>query len=241
MAPRFFCATELHAGRTIRLPPSVAHHVERVLRLRIGDALTLFNGGGGEYAAKIVAMGEHTAAALTAWRETERESKIAITLAQSLPSSDKMDWIVQKAVELGVAGIAPLVAERSVVRLAGERAVKRTAHWQQVAVAACEQSGRNRVPEVAPIRPLPAFLADVQNAAAVRLVLDPDAPGGIAEEHIGASVVMLVGPEGGFSGAETAAIAGCGFMPVRLGPRLLRTETAGMVGLATLLARAGEI
>lgn len=241
MVPRFFCPAELHCGRAIRLPPSVAHHVDRVLRLRVGDALVLFDGRGGEYAGQIASVGEQVSVTLTQWHEIEREAKVAMTLAQALPSSDKMDWIVQKAVELGAVRIAPVVAERSVVRLEGERAAKRAAHWQQVAIAACEQCGRNRVPEVAAIQPLPAFLAEARDAAAVRLVLDPAARGIIGADHANGPVILLVGPEGGFSGGEMAAITGCGFAAVRLGPRLLRTETAGTVAMATLLARAGEI
>jgi 16S rRNA (uracil1498-N3)-methyltransferase len=241
MVPRFFCPMPLAAGRIIMLPPQVAHHVERVLRLRVGDPVVLFDGVAGEYRGTLESLGSNPSVALSAWQEIEREARLDLVLAQALPAGDKMDWIVQKAVELGVRRLIPLAAERSVVRLAGERAARRVAHWQQVAVAACEQCGRNRVPQVEEIRPLPDWLAQAQRAQGTRLVLAPD-----AEERVGGvigagSVVLLVGPEGGFAEGEQVAIRACGFAPVSLGPRTLRTETAGLAALAALLAAHGEM
>ncbi len=154
MNPRFFCPDGLLPDSDMILPGPVAHHAERVLRLAVGDAVTLFDGQGGECAAVLLALGKQPVARLGPRLATDCESPLQITLVQALASGDKMDWVVQKAVELGAVAIQPVAAERSVLKLAGDRADKRVAHWQQIAVAACEQSGRNRVPQVAPILPL---------------------------------------------------------------------------------------
>ena len=153
MNPRFFCPDGLLPDSDMPLPGPVAHHAERVLRLAVGDAVTLFDGQGGECAATLLALGKQPVARLGPRLAAGRESPLQITLVQALASGDKMDWVVQKAVELGAVAIQPVAAERSVLKLAGDRADKRVAHWQQIAVAACEQSGRNRVPQVAPILP----------------------------------------------------------------------------------------
>ena len=177
MNPRFFCPDGLLPASDMPLPAAVAHHAERVLRLAVGDPVTLFDGQGGECAASILAFGKQPLARLGPRLAIERESPLQITLVQALASGDKMDWVVQKAVELGVAEVQPVAAERSVLKLAGERADKRVAHWQQVAVAACEQSGRNRVPVVGEILPLAKYLARPFDGT--RLILAPGADGAL--------------------------------------------------------------
>lgn len=240
MISRFHFPTPVpHAGE-IELPESVAHHAVRVLRLGDGDPLVLFDGAGGEVEARLVLRGRTAFAALGGYREPQRESPLRLVLVQALATGDKMDWIVQKAVELGVSAIQPIQAERSVLRLAGERADKRRAHWQQVAVSACEQSGRNRVPEVAAPLPLAQWLG--RESAAVRYVL---APGG--ESVLGAGpaptveVHLMIGPEGGWTESELAACRADGCIAVGLGPRVLRTETAGLAAISVLQARWGDL
>jgi len=241
MIPRFYCSIPLAPGATVELPPQVAHHAERVLRLDVGDELTLFNGEGGEYPARLVSLGKRPRALLGAWCDIERETPLAITLAQALPSGDKMDWVIQKATELGVRRIVPVQSQRSVLRLSGERAVKRLAHWRQVAVAACEQCGRNRVPQVDEIQSLPQFLAATQDTQATRLILSLR-----GQEKLSAvpqpqgNIILLIGPEGDFEEGEEQAALASGFHPAALGPRILRTETAGLAAIATLQARLGD-
>jgi 16S rRNA (uracil1498-N3)-methyltransferase len=176
-------------------------------------------------------------------RDCARESPLEIVLGQALSSGERMDYTVQKAVELGVTAIHPLAAARSVVRLAGERAEKRVAHWQAVAVSACEQSGRNRVPPVAPVAELAAWLErpPAGGAGALRLLLSPAGATRLRElPRPAASIILLAGPEGGFTPEEEAAVLNCGFIPVRLGPRVLRTETAAVAALAALQALWGD-
>jgi len=221
------------------LPAAVAHHAERVLRLAVGDPVTLFDGQGGECAASILAFGREALARLGPRLAIECESPLQITLVQALASGDKMDWIVQKAVELGVAAVQPVAAERSVLKLAGERADKRVAHWQQVAVAACEQSGRNRVPVVGEILPLAKYLARPFDGT--RLILAPGADGALARKaRPGRPVAILIGPEGGWSPAELDLAARAGCAPLALGPRVLRTETAGLAALAAMQTMWGD-
>lgn len=242
MVPRFFCPQPLVPHGLAELPPAAAHHALRVLRLKVGDAVTLFNGAGGEYAGILVECGRAVRAQLGERRDVERESPLTLVLAQCLPSGDRMDWVVQKAVELGVARIQPLEAARSVVRLAGERAARRGEHWRQVAVSACEQCGRNRVPDVAPLLDLRQWLAELaQNDGSCRLVLSPGEgrrPRDLAGER---SCVLLVGPEGGLDEGEREAARLAGFAPLALGPRILRTETAGPAALAALGALHGDL
>ena len=241
MIPRFFCSQPIKVGATMELPQEAAHHALRVLRLRQGAAIVLFDGTGGEYRAKLVDEGRRTSARIEAFDPIERESPLAVTLAQALPSGDKMDWIIEKAVELGVSAIVPLLAERSVVRLAGERAAKRVAHLNAVARAACEQCGRNRVPAVEAIAPLGTFLAASVAQDVQRLVLTPGGTRNLAALAPSAQgVVLLAGPEGGWSDAEMAAFRACGWRDLTLGPRILRSETAGPAALAALQARWGD-
>lgn len=231
----------LNAGQTVTLPPAVAHHAERVLRMRVGDAVVLFNGRGGEHAGRIDALGKIGRVRLETWQAIEREAPLAITLVQALPAADKMDWIVQKAVELGVTGIVPVVSSRSVVRLSGERAAKRIDHLRQIAIAACEQCGRNRLPEIADLQPLPHYLAQPRAEAALPLVLALTAEKRLADlPQPDGGIVLLVGPEGGLTDDEVVAARSVGFMPVGIGPRILRTETAGLAAIAALQARWGD-
>jgi 16S rRNA (uracil1498-N3)-methyltransferase len=240
-APRFHVAVALTPGARLALPESAAHHAARVLRLRVGDRVTLFDGRGGEYAATITAVDRRAVEVeLGAARAIERESPLAVTLVQAVSSGERMDLTIQKAVELGVAGIQPVTSERSVVRLAGERAERRAAHWQQIAISACEQCGRNRVPEVRPLAPLAAWLA-TSPPAAQRWLLWPEAGTGLRDlPRPEAAIELLVGPEGGLTESEAERARAAGFRPLRLGPRVLRTETAAPALLAALQALWGD-
>lgn len=239
--PRFYCPEILAQDGTAELPEQAAHHAARVLRLQLGDRVVVFNGRGGEGEARIADIGKRNVTVeIVAWHDIERESPLQVLLAQAISAGEKMDFTLQKAVELGVGAIRPLASERSVVRLSGERAEKRVAHWQGVVVAACEQCGRNRVPEVAPIRPLLDWLPE-QGEPGLRLMLAPDAETGLHDlTKPSASVTLLIGPEGGFSPAETEAARRLGFTPVRLGARVLRTETAALAMLAAMQALWGD-
>jgi 16S rRNA (uracil1498-N3)-methyltransferase len=241
MNPRFFCPQPLAPRSLAELPAAAAHHALRVLRLSVGDAVTLFNGEGGEYPGRIVEAGRAVRVQLAEWNFLERESPLDITLAQALPSGDKMDFVVQKAVELGVARIQPLLAARSVVRLSGERAERRVEHLRQVAASACEQCGRNRVPEIAPILDLRQWLGQLaQDNEIQRLLLSPQG-GRRPRELAGNRFLLLVGPEGGLDAEEVSAAKLAGFADLSLGPRILRTETAGPAALAALAALHGDI
>jgi len=245
MNARFYCNFPLAGHPLLELPEAAGHHAMRVLRLKSGDDVTLFDGRGGEFLARIVETGRAVRVEVIEWRDVEREASFTVTLAQALPAGDKMDWVVQKAVELGVAHIVPLAAARSVVRLAGERATRRVQHWQSVAVAACEQCGRNRVPQIAPIFDLRQWLSQrTQAQDEVSLLLSPQATSRLGErvaEGRVAGATLLIGPEGGWTEDEEAAALAYGFQPVSLGPRVLRTETAGLAALAALAALRGDI
>jgi 16S rRNA (uracil1498-N3)-methyltransferase len=233
--PRFYCPLPLAAGALIDLPANVAHHAW-VVRLQPGAALTLFNGEGGEYAAQLATLDKKSAAALVGeFEPRECELPYSITLAQALPEASKMDWIMEKAVELGVAAIQPLTAQRSVVRLSGERADKRQRHWQAVIVAAAEQSGRNRITALAPLASFDEWVA--QPVTATRVLLSPRARtslAGWAGEAPPQSVCLMVGPEGGFTAQEEQAAESAGALLLSMGPRILRTETAALAALAAL-------
>ncbi len=242
MNPRFFCPQPLVPHGLAELPAAAAHHALRVLRLAVGDAVTLFDGRGGEYPGRIAEAGRGVRVRLAERLPVERESSLEITLAQALPSGDKMDFVVQKAVELGVARLQPLLAARSVVRLSGERAERRVEHWRQVAVAACEQCGRNRLPEIAPILDLRQWLGRLpQDNEIRRLLLSPRAGLRPRELPGEGGFILLVGPEGGLGEEEAAAARRAGFADLSLGPRILRTETAGPAALAALGALFGDI
>jgi 16S rRNA (uracil1498-N3)-methyltransferase len=238
---RLYIPEAIPAHGILDAPPDQAHHVAHVLRLSAGDALTVFDGRGHEYAARIervsksgvtLRLGEPSA--------VDRESPLAVALAQGISSGERMDYTVQKAVELGVQSIQPLAMERSVVRLNVERGAKRVQHWQAVAIAACEQCGRNRVPEVLPIAAYTRWLA-VTPADALRLTLSPQAPLTLRDvQRPAANIVLLVGPEGGLAPREQQDAKAAGFTAVRLGPRILRTETAAVAALAAMQALWGD-
>src|SRR5512142_2605101 len=237
--PRIHCDVRLGPGAQFSLAPEAAQHVSKALRLKVGDSLVVFDGRGGEFDAVIQRIDrERVDVKVGAARGVERESALAIGLAQGLPEADKMDWIIQKAVELGVAWIQPLVCERSVVRLSGERAARREAHWRRVAVAACEQCGRNRIPEVRATLGFIAWLGEPSDVP--RWMLQPDAPPLAAHAPPAAPFELLVGPEGGLSERERELALGRGCEPVALGARILRTETAPLAALAAIQALWGD-
>ncbi len=239
---RFFVDPPLESGARVSLPERTAHHAARVLRLRNGDPIVLFDGTGGEYVASIVELARDAVTVdVGAWQNVERESPLAITLAQGISGAERMDLTVQKAVELGVAVFQPLNTEKSVVRLDARRAESRLAHWRRIVVAACEQCGRNRLPEVcAPVSV--SELCDLTRDAPLKWLLSPDAPTRLrdAARELGAGLVMAAGPEAGFSDAETSRLLADSYAPVQLGPRILRTETAALAALAALNAIAGD-
>ena len=235
-APRFHVDAPLALG-TVRLPERVAHHALRVLRLRDGAPLVLFNGRGGEYAGHLQLAAEPEAV-LTAFDAVDRESPLSVTLVQALVASEKLDWIVEKLTELGVARLLVVPTERSVVRLDGERLARRLAHWQEVAVAACAQCGRNRVPQVATPATLQDALAGLDSGPRRMLLPEAVAP---LDATAADTCTIAVGPEGGFTAAEQRALAAAQFEPARLGPRVLRTETAGLAALAALQCRGGDL
>lgn len=231
--PRLYCAEPLASGARLALPAGAARHVQ-VLRLQPGAPLVLFDGRGGEYDAVVEHMGRSDVrVAVQGHRAVECEAGVAVHLAVGMPANERMDWLVEKATELGVASIQPLVAERSVLRLAGERAQKKQAHWQAVAVAACEQCGRNRVPPVHAPEPLQAWLARQATAGLVLSLRGGSVALAEAAGHA-ADVTLLSGPEGGLSPAEEDAALARGWRAVHLGPRVLRAETAPLAALAVL-------
>ncbi len=242
-SPRFFCPVPLAAGIAIDLPEGAARHAVRALRLAPGDALTLFDGRGGEYAARIAEVARaRVAVEVLAWHDRECEAPLAITLVQALQVGEKMDLTVQKAVELGVSRIVPVLSRRSVLRLEGERAARRVEHWRAVAASACEQCGRNRLPVVEEITGLAAWLARPCAGDTLRLLLAPGAAVSLATllPPPGQTIEVLIGAEGGLAPEETAAAVQAGFVPLSLGPRVLRTETAGLAVLAAIQARWGD-
>ncbi|MDP9601682.1 UNVERIFIED_ORG: 16S rRNA (uracil1498-N3)-methyltransferase [Variovorax paradoxus] len=242
--PRFHCSVPLSAGASLALPAGAARHVQ-VLRMQPGDALTLFDGAGGEYAATVERMGRSdVSVTVGAHLAVEREAPRAVHLAVGMPANERMDWLVEKATELGVASIQPLATAHGVLRLAGERAEKKRAHWEAIAVAACEQCGRNRVPAIHPVQSFSAWLETQggPEAPAARLILSL-AEGtrslagigiGIGIGVDGQGVTVLSGPEGGLSAAEEQQAIARGFAPVTLGSRVLRAETAALAALVSL-------
>lgn len=235
--PRFHCPVPLAAGNELELPATAARHVQ-VLRLQPGGVITLFNGDGGEHSATILRMGRSDVAVrVDSHQPLEREATRRVHLALGMPANDRMDWLVEKAAELGVASVQPLHTAHSVLRLTGERATKKQGHWQQVAVAACEQCGGNRVPEVLPVRDLAAWFGLSNGVAPLRCVLSlakgsQPLTEALATVSADAPVCFLSGPEGGLSPSEDAQARAAGFVPVTLGPRVLRAETAALLALA---------
>jgi 16S rRNA (uracil1498-N3)-methyltransferase len=234
--------TELQTGQRLTVEGSAGNHIARVLRLRAGDALTLFNGQGGEYAGSIEEIRRDTVIVSVLERqEVDRESPCQLTLAQGISRGERMDWVVQKATELGVWRIAPLFTERSVVQLDEKQALRKIQHWRSIAVAACEQSGRNRVPQIAsPVRLYELLERRTSNGTA--LLLSPGAPRRLGDiASAAADITVLIGPEGGLTDVEQQAAVKSGFAPVRLGPRVLRTETAAVCALTLLQQKFGDL
>ena len=239
--PRFYCPVPMATGDSLSLPAGAARHVQ-VLRLQPGDSITLFNGDGavgGEFEAAVVRMGRSDVEVKIGIHcAVEREAARPVHLAVGMPANDRMDWLVEKATELGVASIQPLITERSVLRLSGERAGKKQAHWQSIAVAACEQCGRNRVPMIHPVAGLASWLKTQRMGHAYLLSLrDGSVPlrQAVGEALSGAELTFLSGPEGGLSDSEEMAALAVGFATVSLGARVLRAETAALAALTLLI------
>ena len=241
--PRIHISEPLQAGAEVSLPAQAGEHLVRVLRLDRGHPLRLFDGGGREFAAEIASLGKRviTARVLEAIEASDIESPLRITLGQGIARGEKMDWILQKATELGVARIAPLLTERTEVKLDAERAQKRLVHWRAVIASACEQCGRNRIPEIAEPMKLHDWAATLGDEAGLRLVLDPNGNAQARGLSVGTRATLAVGPEGGLSGHDLATLAQAGFSGLRLGPRILRTETAGLAAIAALQAIHGDM
>ena len=241
--PRLHVDLPLAAGGRITLPDTAGHHVARVLRLGAGDALTVFDGRGGEYRATLVRVSRAAVEVdLGAHDPVDRESALAVELGQGICRGARMDLVVQKATELGVGTIRPIVCERTVVKLDPARAERRLAHWRAIAVHAAQQSGRTRVPVVAEVEALDAWLARAGTGPA--FVLSPRAGASLSDlppPAPGEPVRLLVGPEGGLSPREVERAGAAGFAGLRLGPRVLRTETAALAALAALQARWGDL
>ncbi len=235
--PRFYFPADLQIGAQVDLPEQVAHHCQ-VLRLAIGDMLVLFNGSGGSYVASLCSIEKrHVTVDIKTFDPTEIELPYAISLAQGLPESGKMDWIIEKAVELGAAGIHPLQTQRSVTRLSGDRAEKRRTHWQGVIESASEQCGRNRLAQLGGIADFKQWIS--QQDMHRRIILAPDAQQSLADwarHHPAQALTLIVGPEGGFSEAELRLATDHGAIALGLGPRILRCETAGLAAISTINA-----
>jgi 16S rRNA (uracil1498-N3)-methyltransferase len=237
---RVYVDAPLSSGSLIELPATAAQHLGKVLRARSGDEIVLFNGDGREFAAVIESIrGSRVTVSVGAGRTIDRESPLAVTLVQCIARADRMDVIVQKATELGVARIVPVMSRRSVVRLDAAQAASKAEHWRAIAVSACEQCGRNRLPAIEAPRQLTRYLGEAPPGTA-RLVLEPDAETSGAAVEIGTAVEIAIGPEGGFDPEELDAFRLSGFRSVALGPRVLRTETAAIAGLAWLQSRYGD-
>lgn len=238
--PRIHTEQVLEPNRSIELEAGPAHYIARVLRMRVGDQLILFNGCGGQYRATIEAVDKKSVVVATGEFEAlERESNLQLHLGIAMSRGERMDWVIQKATELGISAISPLLSERTEVKLKGDRQDKKLKHWQQIATSACEQCGRNRVPLVHPPQALEQWLAAVQ--ADVKLVLHHRAGTATPPATSPRSIALLVGPEGGLSASEITAAELAGFNPLQLGPRVLRTETAPLAAIAILQARWGDM
>jgi 16S rRNA (uracil1498-N3)-methyltransferase len=236
---RIYTTQKLHSNDLVELEPEPSRHLARVLRLGVGDALTLFDGHGGEYPGEITAVGKKHVSVLTgAHLQKECESPLDIHLGVAVSRGERMDWIVQKSTELGVTSLTPLSSEHSGVKLAGDRADKKILHWQQIAVSACEQCGRNRTPIIHPLQALNLWLAST--VAERKFVLHHRADN-IGTGRAPASIALLVGPEGGLSENEITAAAQAGYTALRLGPRVLRTETAPLAAIALLQGWWGDM
>jgi 16S rRNA (uracil1498-N3)-methyltransferase len=238
---RVYVDAVLTSDTIVELPRDTASHLAKVLRARSGDQIVLFSGDGREYAGAIESVrGSRVTAAVGVGAKVDRESPFAITLVQCVPRGDRMDFIVQKATELGVTRLVPVLSQRSVVRLDESQSASKAAHWRAVAVSACEQCGRNRLPIIETPAPLIDYLATSAPAAA-RLVLEPDLGPAATLSNLETAVEIAIGPEGGFGDDELDAFRIAGFVRVRLGPRILRTETAAIAALTWLQTRFGDM
>jgi len=238
---RIYVAEVLTPGTVVELPRETAAHLVKVLRTRSGDEVVLFSGDGREFVGAIESVrGSRVAASVGNATKVDRESSFAITLVQCVPRGDRMDMIVQKATELGVARMVPVMSQRSVVRLDATQAESKAVHWRAIMVSACEQCGRNRLPVIEAPIPLIHYLGNSTKTSA-RLVLEPDVRSGIANLDLGAAVEIAIGPEGGFAGEELDALDLAGFARVALGPRVLRTETAAIAAVTWLQTEFGDM
>jgi 16S rRNA (uracil1498-N3)-methyltransferase len=246
---RIFVDTALDSGATQLLPPAAAQHLVRVLRMQVGAALRMFNGQGGEFEATIESIARDAVTArIGAHLSVERESPLQVTLLQGIARGEKMDLILQKATELGVTAVVPVTTVRSTVRLTADATQRKHGHWQGVLRGACEQSGRNRIPNLAPASALTAAVAECTSQ--LKLLLEPDTDAATLKALLAAAfhtamqnptVCLLVGPEGGFDPQEIQLARQAGFVSCQLGPRVLRTETAALTGLAALQTLAGDL
>jgi len=239
---RFHVPNRLGPGAEVSLPDVAAHHATRVLRLGVGDALVLFDGSGGEYEATLTQVGRGGVRARAArFQPGGPESDLRVTLVQGVSGGDRMDFTIRKAVELGVDRIIPVFTARSVVKLGGDRMDRRRSHWQAIAVSACEQCGRNAVPEVEEPGSFEHWLSACLADDDLRLLLAVGGQQRLRDLPVpGTAITLLAGPEGGFSERESAAAASRGFVPIRLGPRVLRTETAALAALAAMQTLWGD-
>ena len=240
--PRIYLANPLTANSDVILPENAFHRVIRVLRLKPGGHLILFNGEGGEFHAILKHMDRHTATVrVEKYVEREAESSLKITLAQSIAKGVRMDYSLQKATELGADRILPLITQRSVVRLSKDQLGKRLLHWQRVVISACEQCGRNRIPTI--LRPINyRDWLHLRGKEEIALLLNPDADKNLTQLSPPTdSITLLIGPEGGLTSEEITLAKTAGFIDIRLGPRILRTETAGVAALAALQTLWGDL
>jgi 16S rRNA (uracil1498-N3)-methyltransferase len=238
---RVYVEEKLAPGGSCVIEGSAANHIMRVLRLRDGDALTLFDGRGGEYGARITAFRKDSVQVeVREHGDVGRESPLDLTLAQGISRGERMDWVMQKATELGVARIVPVITERTMVKLDERQSARKVEHWRGIVIAACEQSGRNRVPEVAPPRAFHEMLRKDEQAGR-KLLLSPSGKLNARELALTGPATLLVGPEGGLSPDEQELAVGAGFEQVRMGPRILRTETAAIAALTILQHDYGDL
>lgn len=238
---RVFQPVELTSGARIELDEHAAHHLAHVLRIKPGASLVVFNGDGSEYQAQVLSVGKRNVAVEIGVRsQPVRESNLATILAQGVSRGERMDYTLQKAVELGVSRIVPLLTEHTLVNVSGERRERRMQHWQSIVISACEQCGRNVVPKLDTPREYGAWLNEVPDG--LKLVLHQDGEKSLSQlPPPSGPITLLVGPEGGLSDAEVAHAQAVGFTVLRLGPRILRTETAGVAALAALQAKWGDL
>lgn len=240
---RVYVDTPVAAGKRLVVEGSAANHITRVLRLRNGDALTVFDGSGGEFGARIEEFRKDTVVvSVEAHRALDRESPLPLTLAQGISRGERMDWIIQKATELGASRIVPVFTQRSVVRLDDKQAERKLQHWRAITVAACEQCGRNRLPDL--VTPVDFFdvLPDSFTPGTTRLLLSPSGDLRIDDlRDINTGITVLIGPEGGLDETEQESALAAGFKAVRMGPRVLRTETAAIAALTILQRYFGDL